>query len=157
MEQTYWLSPRDKPGLLAAIMKLLAGNAHILLQGDLNSCDFSAVPKADGNRILPFDTLNEKQDGQHIALRLEPETIQPILAQVLPHGRIVHDIGFIQIEKNGRIEFMSGDNFHNECVSVGPAVSEHLLRDLTSRGILRTFQTNAEAKKRFKQKAQPGR
>lgn len=148
MQQTYWLDTRDKPGLLTNLMKYLAGNAHILLQGNLDNCDFSSIPRVFGNNNLPLHPLINVDDGPFVILRLEPETIRPILARVLPQGRIVYEIGYILIEKNGRLEFMAGDNFHNECISVGPGISEDMLKELVKRGILRGYTTDEEAKRK---------
>ena len=34
----YWLVTRDRPGLVAAILPLLAGEARLVLEGDLKRC-----------------------------------------------------------------------------------------------------------------------
>ena len=36
----YWIVPRDKPGLLVAMMHALAGNTRISFEGDLSRCIF---------------------------------------------------------------------------------------------------------------------
>jgi hypothetical protein len=58
---------------------------------------------------------------------------------LLPNGKCIHEISAIQIEKNGKIEFMAGDNFHRECVSVGELVSTEFLEEMISKGILRGY------------------
>lgn len=141
MKQTYFLDPRDKPGLLVALMRQLAGNAHIALEGDredMETMDFSVIPDAVEGLVAPFRHEWDK-NGKFIVLPLTDDTIAPILEEVLPEGRIVHKVGAIQIEKDGDIQFLAGDNFHRESVSVGPAVPERLLRDLMASGVLWTY------------------
>ena len=40
MIDRYWPIARDKPGLLTAMMRALAGEAHISFEGKLDSCPF---------------------------------------------------------------------------------------------------------------------
>ena len=87
------------------MMRLLAGNARISFEGDLSDIDSSAVqgllreetPALRRNTTFPPETF--------VVLPLEPESIGPILTQVLPNGRIVHAITHVQIENDGRLEF----------------------------------------------------
>jgi hypothetical protein len=110
MKQTYFLDPRDKPGLLIALMRHLAGNAHIALEGDQEDMvcmNFDAIPGAVESLVPPFEHQWD-QNSRLIVLPLTNETIEPILVEVLPEGRIVHKVGPIQIEKDGDIQFLSG-------------------------------------------------
>jgi hypothetical protein len=141
MKRTYWLDPRDKPALLIALMRQLAGNAHIAFEGDrkdMDNMNFSAIQSVVENLKTPFKH-EWNANGAAVVLPLNNHTIGPILKQILPEGRFVHEIEAIQIEKDGQIEFIAGDNFHRECVSVGPAVPERLLHDLLDSGILRGY------------------
>jgi hypothetical protein len=143
IKRAFWLDPRDKPGLLVAMMNALAGNAHISLEGDLTECDFSDFKSTIHTETEYIKRESEpKKEGPIIVLPLEPETIHPILQQVLPNGRIVHKIVAVQIEKKGKIEFLAGDNFHRECVSVGSGVPEELLQQLVRSGVLRGYKPN---------------
>jgi hypothetical protein len=139
MKKAYWLDPKDKPGLLVHIMKALVGNAKIALEGNLEEFDFSAIP----NPIYTeTETIKHETGIPHdpiIILPLEQDTIKHILDQILPGGKCVSIISAIQIEKNGKIEFMAGDNFHRECVSVGHAIKTELLDEMISKGILRSY------------------
>ena len=141
MKRKYWLDPRDKPALLIALMRHLAGNAHIAFEGDRKDMDkmnFGAIQGVVKNLKTPFKHEWDA-NGAAIVLPLNNHTINPILKEILPQGRIVHKIGAIQIEKDGQIEFIAGDNFHRECVSVGEDVPERLLQDLFDSGILRGY------------------
>ena len=143
MKQTYWLDPRDKPGLLIALMRLLAGNSHIAFEGDpddMAEMNFTSIPGVREGIVAPFKNEWGK-NAKVIILPLENDTIPLILREVLPEGRIVHKVGAIQIEKDGEIQFLAGDNFQRECVSVGPAVPEEVLDKLVAVGILRAYHT----------------
>jgi hypothetical protein len=139
MAAGFWLVARDKPGLLIAMMRALAGEAHISFEGDLSRCDFTHLPHTDdGTAVgLPRETPYPQLD--FVVLPLEPDTIRPILDQVLPEARVVHDVIHIQIAKRGRREFGAYDNFHPECIVCGPLVPVSLLEDLHHRGVLRAY------------------
>jgi hypothetical protein len=141
---TYWLNARDKRGLLVALMNELYGNAEIELSGKLSSFDFSNIPKANVDSFL-----EETEEDSIIILKLEKETIEAILNQILPKERFIKEIMFISIQKEGNVEFLAGDNFHNECISVGPAVSKTLLDRLVSQGILRKYTPHSEIVKKY--------
>ncbi len=135
--------------MLAELMKNLAGEAFITFKGDLTECDFSEIgevaPSAEGEitKRIKWD------DVGFIVLPLNQETIKPILKQILPNGRVVHKIEEIQIEKDGQLQFLSGDNFHNDCISVGPLVTVGMLDHLKSKGLIKSYVSNAEAKAKY--------
>lgn len=139
----YWLVARDKPGLLMAMMRALAGSAMISFEGDLSGCDFSRVPgtSADETECLRRATIYPRQD--FVVCRLEPETIEPILAEVLPERRAIDRIIHIQIEKDGALAFGSYDNFHPDCIVAGPGVPVSLLEQLQASGVLRSMELKA--------------
>ena len=135
----YVINARDKPGLLVAFMKELAGNARVSFEGDLTKCEFSSVPQLahEPDGALQRNTISPRLD--YVILPLTPETIAPILGQVLPGGRCVHDIIHIQIERNGELAFSACDNFHPDCTWAWLA-SEPLLRKLRDRQVVRSFE-----------------
>jgi hypothetical protein len=135
----YWIVARNKPGLLIAMMRALAGDAHIAFEGDLSRC---ALPPALGpdpseTSTLRRHTLLPRQD--FVVLPLEDDTVRSILDAVLPDRRFMDDIVHIQIEKNGRLEFGSYDNFHPECIVCFLGVSTDLLDRLRGNGIIRSW------------------
>jgi len=134
----YLIDARDKPGLLVAFMKALAGNARITFEGDLSNCDFSAFPGAacEPDGAFQRNTGAPRQD--YILLPLLEETIKPILAQVLPDGRCVHEIVHIEIEKDGELALSACDYFHPECTWASLS-SEPILRRLKERGVVRSY------------------
>ncbi len=144
MPGSYWLVARDKPGLLIAMMRALTGHAYISFEGNLSRCDFGLLlPINDGliyglRRVTPYPCID------FVVLPLEPDTIRPILDQVLPGARVVHDIIHIQIAKHGRREFGAYDNFHPDCIVCGPLIPQSLLDNLQRRGVLRTYMAASE-------------
>ena len=95
----YLIDVRDKPGLLVAFIKELAGDARISFEGNLAKCNFSSFTTAtfEPDGAFQRNTIAPRQD--YIILPLSEKTIVPILVQVLPEGRCVHDVVHIQIEK----------------------------------------------------------
>jgi hypothetical protein len=145
VETKYHMVARDKPGLLIAMMRALCGTAHISFEGDLSKCRLAEIAGATDQEtsVLKRNTLWPRQD--FMVVPLEADTIRPIMDRVLPQGRIVHDVDHVQIEKNGKLEFGAYDNFHPECIGAGAAVLETLLQELTSRGVLRSYELVKEA------------
>lgn len=141
MRQTYFLDVRDKPGLPVALTRRFAGGAHLALEGnrnDMSEMNFDGIQGVKEGIVEPFEHEYDK-DARFVVFPLETETIPGILRQILHQVRVVHKIGAIQIEKFGEIQFLAGDNFHRECVSVGPGVPEQLLKDLQASGVLRAY------------------
>ena len=137
----YWLTVRDKPGLLVAMMRELAGNANISFEGDLSRCRLSIIAGVTQSEsdVLTRNTIAPRQD--FIMIPLEPHTIRPILNEILPEARVVHDIIHVQIEKNGEMAFAAYDCFHTDgCVVSWSAVPEALLDELQFKGVLKSFQ-----------------
>jgi hypothetical protein len=139
-EQPYWLVARDKPGLLVALMRELAGDAHISFEGDLSRCRLEAIPGASSveSQILRRNTTYPRQD--FVLLPLEDYSIGPILSEILPEGRIVRHIIHVQIEKGGHLAFGAYDNFHKDCIVAYSVIPEALLAKLQNTGILRSFE-----------------
>ena len=135
----YWIAPRDKPGLLRAMMRELAGDAHISFEGNLSKCTFPAIltPADEETPALMRHTAVPRQD--FVVVPLEPETVRPILDAVLPNNVFMTDIIHIQIEKAGQLQFGSYDNFHPQCIVAFHGVSTDLLNQLEQQGVIRSW------------------
>jgi len=146
MQQKFWINVREKPAFLVAMMRELAGSdSQIMFEGNLSKCNFSNIEQLPiTGEIHVCDSASE-----NIVLPLTKNNIKPILKQVLPEGRVVHKINHIQIQKRNEIQLMVGDNFHNECISVGSMVSLEFLSILKKNGIIRKIQTDTEAKAKY--------
>jgi hypothetical protein len=92
MDERFWLITKNKQALLAAMMNVLCGNAHISLEGDLSKCDFSGISGITSIEMqcLTRTTLWPKQD--FIIIPLEQNTIQPILTQIKSLGHNLYEI-----------------------------------------------------------------
>lgn len=121
------------------MMRALAGHAHIAFEGDLSQCDFTALPHIAEGTVEGMTRASPCTHLDFVILPLETYTIRPILDQVLPKARVVHEIIHIQIVKHGRPVFGAYDNFHPECILCEPDVPVSLLEDLYRRGILRAY------------------
>ena len=131
---------RDKPGLLTAMMRALAGDAQVSFEGDLSRCVFPSelVAANDETAILTRQTMRPRQD--FVVLRLESRTVQPILDSVLPDGRLMKDIVHVQIQKGGRLQFGSYDNFDPDCIVTYDGISAEQLNALQESGVIRSWQ-----------------
>ena len=149
MEQTYWINVRDKPAFLSRLMRELSSDdSQILFEGDLSECEFQSIGKLNlSGELFVCDAR-----APFVVLPLREKFIKPILNQVLPYGRVVHKITHIQIQRNDAIQLLVGDNFHNECISVGPDVKLPFLESLKDAGIVRSFLSDEEARKRYSRK-----
>src|SRR5688500_3128889 len=108
----HWIEALDKPGLILAMMRHLAGNARISLEGEL--CSLALLELLGGSEeetaILKRNTLYPQQE--FIVVPLEPETV-PRLWQILSApDAVTRKILHVQIEKDGRIQFSAYDNVH---------------------------------------------
>ncbi len=138
-EQSFYIAARDKPGLLAAMMRHLAGDAYISFEGDLHRIDWEGVIAVDESQSsLRRATLTPELD--FVILPLTVET-QPLIWAAVSKGDHLADDGIIhtQIEQGGRLAFGAYDNFHADCVS-GPAVPRSLLERLKESGVIRSFE-----------------
>ena len=135
MEQNYWVNVRDKLAFLSELMHYLSSNeSQIILEGNLNKFDFNSIKKHELEGEYRCDN-----DTEVVSLRLTDEEIKPILNQIQPSGKFVHDIRHIQIRKNNEIELLVGDNFDNECISTGSLITPKLLEELKDKGIVRSY------------------
>lgn len=129
---------RQKSAFLRRAMELLAGDATISLTGDLSTCSFPdtlVVPRIDPDRQKRSDIVS---CFDFVVLWLRPETVEPIFREIMRAGlkrKVVH----IRIVCGRVQEFGAFDNFHPDCVCVGPRFTVPLLEQLCEEGILWSF------------------
>ena len=148
--ERYWPIARDKPGLLIAMMRAMAGDAHISFEGDLSRCCFPEAlhPSGEETDALKRSTLTPKQG--FVVLPLPSESVRPILDIVLPDNRYLKDILHIQIERGGELQFGSYDQFHPECiVCFPPGVTTEFLEILKGSGVIRSWSVPHEGARRW--------
>src|SRR5688572_16959263 len=143
-QDRYWLVTQDKPALLTHMMRFFAGDAQISFEGDLSRCSFPlAVPRIPENTPpLQRHTVSPRQD--FAILRLEADTVQPILAIVLPENRFMVDIIHIQIAQHGQQQFGSYDQFDDQCIVCFHGVPTKFLDELKRHGIICSWTTPTE-------------
>ena len=149
MKQQYWVTPKDKLRLLDAFLRLLAGEAQISFEGDLSLCDFSGL---EDYRISPFGELhriNKEPGSDYEAYALDHHSIEALSNRLLNADCAIQAIEHIQIQKDGALQVLIGDNFDDECVSVGPLISRESLAQLLSEGVIAGYKTDAEAKAKY--------
>ncbi|MCD4728224.1 MAG: hypothetical protein K8R46_11210 [Pirellulales bacterium] len=140
MNERFWLVAHDKPGLLIAMMKELAGDAWISFEGDLSRCRLTRIPGATQSETDILKRITPNPIQEFVVIPLETETMRLILDEVLPEGRVVHDIIHVQIEKSGKLAFGAYDNFHSDCIVCWPIVPVSLLDNLVDKGVLKTYE-----------------
>ncbi|MEL6475589.1 MAG: hypothetical protein AAFQ21_16140 [Pseudomonadota bacterium] len=139
-KQWFQIVARDKPGLLIAMMRELAGDAYISFEGDLHRIDWNGLRHADESETsLQRGTLSPELD--FVVLKLTEETQPRIWNAVCKVDRLADDgIIHIQIEKGGRLVFGAYDNFHADCVTVNnDAIPPSLLEGLKDKGVIRSY------------------
>ena len=149
MKQQHWVTPKDKLRLLDAFLKLLVGDAQVSFEGDLSRCDFSGLEEY---KISPFGELhriNTEPGSDYAAYALDGDSIEVIARWLVNPDCAIEAIDHIQIQKEGALQVLIGDNFDDECVSVGPLVSVEILERLLSEGIISGYETDAEAKAEY--------
>ena len=140
-ETIYRLDTRDRPSLLMAMMRALAGeDCKISFEGSLSQTELANVQGvAYGETgVLKRATLQPKLD--FLVLPLTQQKLSAIENAIkskiaFGHSGIVH----AQIEKNGKIAFAAYDSFDQDCVVAYSAVSTGLLQELTETRVLRSY------------------
>lgn len=138
-EQWVHIVAPDKPALLIAMMRELAGDAYISFEGDLHWIDWNGVSGVEESKTcLRRQTLTPELD--FVVLPLTAET-QPLIWKTLSKVDHLADSGIIhtQIEKEGKLAFGAYDNFHADCVTASDAVSRSLLEGLIRSGVIRSY------------------
>jgi hypothetical protein len=123
-------------------MNLLAGeNTHLMLEGEITPSEVpSSLIQQSG---LPRPPRQAPEARHVLDMPVTETTVKAITKSVAP--RVVRDVSALQIIQNDEVQFMAGDNFHRECVSVGPAVPESFLRALLAAGIIRGYKRQEPA------------
>ena len=90
-------------------------------------------PEQGNGAVMVVVPLESSEDALHI------------LDLLMPAGELVSGVEAIQVERGGSIEFLTGDGFDRECVSVGPSVPVPLLRALVTASVIGGFYTRVQA------------
>jgi hypothetical protein len=135
------IDARDKPALLRAMMRELAGDAQISFEGTLENLDFSQVGEVidEADSYLLRQTSSPTLD--YVILPLTFESVDVIWRELSAKDHLARDgVIHTQIGKHGELAFGAYDNFHRKCVWASGAVSARCLGELKSRGVIRDFE-----------------
>jgi len=131
------LFPKDNVRLLSSIIKYLCGEAYIYFEGNVPQTEFSEINF--NKKVIPLVKRESPESKYIVALPLEDNTCDFILKKIIPQDMYINEIDAIQIIKNGKLQFLSGDNFHRECISVDSAIPELFLNQLLNEGIIESY------------------
>jgi hypothetical protein len=129
---------RQPAPFLRRIMRELAGDARLSLEGALGDAPFpaDAILGREPLDLLKRNTTSPVMD--FLVLRLQAELVDGLFSQISRIG-LREDIVHVQIEKRGRLELTAYDNFHPEGVVTGPGVPAEILAELEAAGVVRGF------------------
>jgi hypothetical protein len=139
----YYLDARDRPHLLFAMMRELAGdNAWISFEGRLIHTDLMKIEGVvfEETEVLRRGTIAPRLD--FLVLPLTRHTLQAIeraiLSRISFHSTegIVH----VQIERDGTMAFAAYDNFSESCTWVYSTFPVALLDELVVRKVLVSYE-----------------
>jgi len=141
MEGIYRLETKDRPGLLFAMMQVLAGDeSRISFEGKLSHTElvkFDGVSEEEDS-VLKRGTLWPKLD--FLILSMTTENL-PIITKAIRSKIAFGDRGIIhvQIARHGKMAFAAYDCFHRDCVVAYSGVSIELLDQLTHERVIHGY------------------
>jgi hypothetical protein len=146
MSKRFWIDPRDKPGLLVAVMRELAGNAEIAFEGGLGELDLENIAGAHFQETDALRRQTLKPQLDFIVLPLTAESVDVIWRIISENGLLTDPMRIIhaQIALDGRLVFAGCDNFHRECVSAWEGFPIELLDRLIENGVIRSYRSAPE-------------
>jgi len=130
-----WIVPLDCCGLLLHAIQALAGDSYMVVEGEFEPSCFQEIEKLIALKITS-ETPRESRGSRAIsAFSLTPEVALPLSQNVFREAELKNNFEAIQIVRKGVVQFISGDYFHPECVSVGSDISSSLLADWVQLGL----------------------
>jgi len=133
-----WIEARDKPALLLAVMKELAGKANISFEGDLSHLELENIEnsRTEETEVLVRHTSSPVLD--FIVLPLTEITLQEIWHELSRKDHLVKQgIVHVQIESEGELAFGGYDNFHSESTIAYAALSMEFIVLMKELGVIR--------------------
>jgi len=109
------LKPTKEKEFLSCVLEYYATNTLLLLE--LAKCTNELKQLHNNNLVIP-PFKNEYSIGSEvIALKLNDDTIKNALPVIMKRINLKENIGAIHILEGQNLVFLSGDNFHPECIS----------------------------------------
>jgi len=132
-----WLIPKDNVRFITSIIKYFCGDAFIYFEGNIPPSEFNEINTC--KKVIPLLNRESPESKYMVALPLDDNTCDFILKKIIPQDLFLSEISAIQIIKNDKLQFLSGDNFHRECISVDASISDLFLNHLVNEGILESY------------------
>ena len=144
MTKKFWIDTRDKPGLLIAVMRELAGAAEISFEGGLGESGLAEIPGASFEETTALRRSVLTPELDFLVLPLTDETVPPIWRAITEKEHLAYPSGIIhvQIAVDGREIFGAYDNFDRNCVVAYEGFPTALLDRLVANGVIRSYQTD---------------
>jgi hypothetical protein len=136
----YWIDPRDKPGLLLAMMRAFvsdSNDSYISFEGELRKLNFATLPGASpiGTKAVGFSSPSD-----FIIIPLTEQNLRDIWKELVAKDHLVRQgIIHVEITNHGKWVFGGYDNFHRECVKAYSGVSIEFLEKLRAMGLIRGY------------------
>jgi len=140
-EQIFWIDPRDKPGLLRAVMEEHAVDSRISFEGDLRGLSFYAWADAQHEETPSLKRQTVEPELDFVVLPLTSSTYPRLWKELIERDHLVNEgIIHVQIERDGKLLFGGYDNFHRDCIVAYSGISQDFLEQLRIKGIIRGYQ-----------------
>ena len=142
-----WIDPRDKPGLLLAMMKQFMNSGHISFEGSLGALTFCTwqTSSSEETDTLKRNTMSPRLD--FVVVPLTEQTVPAIWRELSDKDHLVREgIIHVQIESQGKLVFGGYDNFHRDCTVVSADVPVELLETLKENGVIRSYRSSGAHK-----------
>jgi hypothetical protein len=137
MSQTaaIWVRPLNLLGLVSAVLRAMEGNSVVVLEGNLKTLELPSDQTA-----LPPSFKSESTGAPDcIALSLERGDAQALIEILTKSRNWSKLVDAMQIYRGGQRAFVTGDAFHDECISIWPAAPLGLVAELTESGMAVTL------------------
>ena len=144
MTKIFFIDTRDKPGLLIAVMRELAGAAEISFEGGLGKSGLAGIPGASFEETAALRRSDLTAQLDFLVLPLTDETVPAIWAVITEKEHLAYPSGIIhvQIAVDGREVFGAYDHFDRDCVWAYEGFPTALLDRLVANGVIRSYRAD---------------
>jgi len=142
--KTFLINTRDKPGLLIAVIRELAGIAEISFEGWLGKSGLSEIPGVSFWETMTLGRTCQHPRFDFLILPLTDETVPAIQRVITKKNALTDSSGIIhvQIAVGDRMVFGAYDNFHRDCVVAYEGLPTALLDHLLENGVIRSCEAS---------------
>ncbi len=113
-----FLKPIIENELLSYVIEYYANDTVILLELSNSTAELKQLHDPDIK--IPTHKREYTVESELIAFKLNANTMKKAISIISEKQNYKNNIGAIQIMKEDKLLFLSGDNFHPECISFLP-------------------------------------